>query len=88
MVVAATRRAGLGRVTSVAFAPTAREVERLVAQSEQPPRDPRFSISWSGESELRVALDAIDRASTRPYLTISSPPCGSWGKDSPSSRFR
>jgi hypothetical protein len=73
IAMAATRREGVGRVTSVAFTPSVAEVERLVALAEQAPRDPRYSVSWSRGAQPRITLDAVDRAATRPYLVDLKP---------------
>jgi hypothetical protein len=63
--MAASWNAGEGRVLAVAFAPDSSAVERLSALVAQPPRDPRFHISWETGPLLRVTVDAV---SGREYL--------------------
>jgi hypothetical protein len=71
--LAALRRDGLGRVVAAGFQPIEPELSRMIERCEQRPRDPRFSVTWTFDPDCRVALDAIDRAATQPYLNGMRP---------------
>ena len=59
--MAAQWNVGGGRVSAAAFAPGPRAAETLATRVSQPPRDPRFHITWENGSMLRIVADAIDR---------------------------
>lgn len=73
IVMVARRADGLGRVVAAAFQPTGTELSQLLAQSEQPPRDPRFLVTWMLDPTARVTVDAVDRAATQPYINALRP---------------
>jgi hypothetical protein len=53
-------QAGLGEVAAVAFGTNAAETAALVEMIARPPHDPRFAVTWSLKSPLRVMVDAIE----------------------------
>jgi hypothetical protein len=73
----ATRVAGSGVVGSGIAAALSPDVDRGIALAKlvaNPPRDPRFAVSWEQADRLGVTLDAIDNGSyldgLRPTLEI------------------
>src|SRR6185436_14790063 len=58
--MAAQWRFGGGSVAAFAFAMNAAEVEAVSKLIAQPPRDPRFAITWTQGAMLRVRIDAAD----------------------------
>jgi hypothetical protein len=53
---------GSGAVISAAFRPVPELAEALADRVAAPPRDPRFRVTCDAARELRVTLDAIDKA--------------------------
>jgi hypothetical protein len=61
MPMAAWRRFGDGCVAAAAFRPSPKNIEKLVQLIAQRPRDPRFSVQWETDREIRVIVDAVDQ---------------------------
>ncbi|HEV8291998.1 MAG TPA: hypothetical protein VGP94_08730, partial [Tepidisphaeraceae bacterium] len=53
-------RFGTGTVAAFSFPASATEIESLTKLVAQPPRDPRFQITWSQGPTLHVRIDASD----------------------------
>ena len=53
-------RVGLGMVGSFAFAPSVDEATSIAKRLSQPPRDPRFKVSWDLGAKIKVSVDAAD----------------------------
>ncbi len=60
----AARRTLGGEVVALAFAPSPEEIEAIAHLIARPPRDPRFTIFWDPASQLKVRIDAAERAAT------------------------
>ncbi len=58
--LAARWRVGAGSVGAVAFSANEGEALAMANLVAQPPRDPRFSVSWDAADSLRVTVDAVD----------------------------
>jgi hypothetical protein len=58
--LAAQWRFGGGTVAAFSFAASAAEVEALAKLIAEPPRDPRFTVSWTQGAMLHVRIDAAD----------------------------
>jgi hypothetical protein len=58
--MAARWNVGEGRVLSAAFSPPPALAEALAADVQRPPRDPRFTVTWTAGPTLRVAVDAVE----------------------------
>jgi len=69
--LAARWKVGSGQVLSVAFAPDGPEAEAMANLVAQPPRDPRFKITWNLGPSLHVTIDATDNNSYLNGLTIN-----------------
>jgi hypothetical protein len=73
--MAARWNIGAGRAAAVAFAANAMEATAIADLIARPPRDPRFHVTWETEAELRVTIDAVDKASSKgsPYMNGLAP---------------
>ncbi len=67
MTLAAEQQIGLGRVFAMSYDPSAAERDAIIARTQRIPRDPRFIVTWSRSSTLRVTVDAYDESAKR-YL--------------------
>jgi hypothetical protein len=60
--LAARQSMGAGEVLATAFAPSADELEAIATRLARPPRDPRFTITWTAQSTLVVRADVAPRS--------------------------
>lgn len=60
LVMAGHWNLGEGAVTAATFFPSEQVIDALAKETERPPRDPRFRMSWQTGSMIRVAIDGID----------------------------
>jgi hypothetical protein len=58
--MAAQWRYGSGTVAAFSFPASAAEIQALGKLIAQPPRDPRFAITWTQGAMLRVGIDAAE----------------------------
>jgi hypothetical protein len=75
--MAAQWRVGSGRVAAVAWRDA--NIDRLADLIAQPPRDPRFKVSWQTGPLLHVAVDAVDG---KTYLNNLKLTLELWAQDS------
>jgi von Willebrand factor type A domain len=61
--MAARWQLGLGRVAAIAYPADVNVIKRVAHIIAQPPRDPRFSVTWQSGPMLHVMVDAIDKGS-------------------------
>jgi hypothetical protein len=58
--MAAQWRVGSGTGAALSFPANAAEIEAIAKSFEQPPKDPRFQITWSPGPKLHIRIDAAD----------------------------
>jgi hypothetical protein len=61
ITLAAHWQFGIGSVAAVAFTPTNNETTAIAKTVINPPRDPRFEITWQCDSTIRISIDAADQ---------------------------
>ncbi|HEX2973338.1 MAG TPA: VWA domain-containing protein [Tepidisphaeraceae bacterium] len=86
--LAARWKVGSGEVLAAAFPASTAEAEAFAKLIAQPPKDPRFQVTWDTGPDLRVTIDALDGTTFLNGLALqlelsSAPPTAITSQQSP-----